>query len=103
MGGDSARKRLSRHQHLQSSPTSCYLYINLISVSRGGSRATATSKMKCFVIIVNGYKPLTVITKHSILDVAAVLDPPLVRDSWVYSIWKKNRLMKFDIFEVLES
>ena len=33
--------------------------------------------MECFVIIVNGWKPLTIITKHSILDVAAVLDPPL--------------------------
>ena len=36
-----------------------------------GSRVAATSKMECFVIIVNG------ITKHSILDVAAALDPPL--------------------------
>ena len=44
---------------------------------RGGSRATATSKMECFVIIVNGWKPLTIITKHSILGVAAALDPPL--------------------------
>ena len=31
------------------------------------------------MIIVNGWKPLTVITKCSILDVAAVLDPPLIR------------------------
>ena len=30
------------------------------------------------MIIVNGWKPLTIITKRSILDVAAVLDPPLV-------------------------
>ena len=44
---------------------------------RGGSRAAATSKMECFVIIVNGWKPLTIITKRSILDVAAVLYPPL--------------------------
>ena len=44
---------------------------------RGGSRAAATSKMECFVIIVNGWKPLTIITKQSILDVAAALDPPL--------------------------
>ena len=29
------------------------------------------------MIIVNGWKPLTIITKSSILDVAAVLDPPL--------------------------
>ena len=44
---------------------------------RGGSRTTATSKMEHFVIIVNGWKPLTIITKSSILDVAAVLDLPL--------------------------
>ena len=31
------------------------------------------------MIIVNGWKPLTIITKRSILDVAAVLDPPLVK------------------------
>ena len=49
--------------------------------------AAATSTMERFVIIVNGWKPLTiitkswkpltVITKRSILDVEAVLDPPL--------------------------
>ena len=33
--------------------------------------------MERFVIIVNGWKPLTMITKRSILDVAAALDPPL--------------------------
>ena len=41
------------------------------------TRIAATSKMDHFVIIVNGSKPLTIITKRSILDVAAVLDPPL--------------------------
>ena len=44
---------------------------------RGGSRTAARSKMECFVIIVNGWKPLNIITKHSILDLAAALDPPL--------------------------
>ena len=44
---------------------------------RGGSRTAATSKMEHFVIIVNGWKTLTIITKRSILDVATVLDPPL--------------------------
>ena len=29
------------------------------------------------LIIVNGFQPLTIITKHSILDIAAALDPPL--------------------------
>ena len=47
-------------------------------VSRGGSRAAATSKIERFVIIVNGFQPLTIITKRSISDVAAALDPPLV-------------------------
>ena len=42
-----------------------------------GSRTAATSKMERFAIIVNGFQPLTIITKRSILDVAAVLDPPL--------------------------
>ena len=47
------------------------------SDSRGGSGAATTSKMECFVIIVNSWKLLTIITKHSILDVAVALDPPL--------------------------
>ena len=53
---------------------------NIVSpVSRDESRTAATSKMERFVIIVNGWKPLTIITKCSILDVAAVLVPPLVK------------------------
>ena len=48
------------------------------SSPRGRSRAAATSKMECFVIIVNGWKLLTIIIKHSILDVAVVLDPFLL-------------------------
>ena len=43
-----------------------------VMVARGGSRAAATSRMEYFVIIVNGVEPLTIITKHSILDVAGV-------------------------------
>ena len=43
----------------------------------GRSKAAATSKMERFVIIVDGFKPITIITKRSILDVAATLDPPL--------------------------
>ena len=41
---------------------------------RGGSRTAATSKVEPFVIIVNGWNPLTITTKQFILDVAAVLD-----------------------------
>ena len=44
---------------------------------RGGSRTVRTSKVERFVMIVNSFQPLTIITKRSILDVAAVLDPPL--------------------------
>ena len=52
-----------------------------VIVTRGGTRAAATSKMARFVIIVNGFQLLTIITKRSSLDVAAVLDPPLVTRS----------------------
>ena len=45
---------------------------------RDRSKTAATSKVEFFVIIVNGWKPLTIITKSSTLDVAAVLDPPLM-------------------------
>ena len=36
--------------------------------------------MRHFVITVNGFQPLTIITKSSNLDVAAVLDPPQLLD-----------------------
>ena len=52
------------------------LSFSLINI-RSGSRAATTSKMECFVTIVNGFQPLTIITKHSILDVATALDPSL--------------------------
>ena len=45
--------------------------------TRGRFRAVTISKMERFVIIVNSWRPLTIITKCSILDVATVLDPPL--------------------------
>ena len=44
---------------------------------RGGSRTAGKSKVERFVMIVNGFQPLTIITKCSILDIAAALDPPL--------------------------
>ena len=43
-------------------------YSNDITLDRGGSRAAAKSKMERVV------KPLTIIPKRSILDVAAALD-----------------------------
>ena len=36
-----------------------------------------TSKVELFVVIINGWKPLTIIRKSSTLDFAALLDPPL--------------------------
>ena len=55
---------------------------------RGGFKTAATSKMERFVIIVNGWKPLTIITKRTILDVAGALDPPLMINltSGAYSV-----------------
>ena len=71
----------------------------LMSVDiRGGSRTVATSNVELFVIIVNGFQPLTIITKNSTLDVAAVLDPPLdikhkiasLKCSWVKRLYTEN-------------
>ena len=50
--------------------------MDLVTASR--SRTAATFNMESFVIIVNGWKLLTIITKRSILDVAAALGPLLV-------------------------
>ena len=58
-------------------------YARYYTNSRGGSRIVATSKIELFVIIVNGWKPSTIIPKSSILD-AAVLDPPL--DSYIIGV-----------------
>ena len=46
----------------------------LFKISRGGSRTAATSNMERFVIIVKGWMTLAIITKPSILDVAAALE-----------------------------
>ena len=56
-------------------PTHVFIYV--YKTTRGRSRTAATFKMERFVVIVNGWKPLTIITKHSIFDVAAALDPAL--------------------------
>ena len=45
---------------------------------RGRSSGAATSKMERFVITIKGFQPLTIITKCAILNIAAVLDPPLI-------------------------
>ena len=69
------------------------------TIHRGGSRTAATSKMERFVITVNGWKPLAIITKLSISDVAAVLDPPLSQmiNAMVY-LWSWNNSTYMTIF-----
>ena len=52
--------------------------IEITNITRGGSRTAAASKVELFVIIVNDWKPLTIITKSSTFDAPAVLDPPLI-------------------------
>ena len=60
---------------------------------RGGSRAAATSKMERLVIIVNGFQPVTIIAKHSILDVATALDPLLIVASKKTTLfWRNERV-----------
>ena len=72
--------------------TNFLLIIFQTSFLRSGSRIAATSKMERFEIIVNGWKPLTIITKRSILDVAAVLDPPLLLIDNTCEKWCKSYL-----------
>ena len=55
----------------------CNFYVSGVIKHRGGSRTATTSKVELFVLIVNGWKPLTIITKSSTLDIAGVLDPSL--------------------------
>ena len=56
--------------HSFTTPT---LYLLWDSNTRDASRTAVTSKMERFMITVNVWKPLTFITKRSILDVAAAL------------------------------
>ena len=58
-------------------------------ISRDESRVAAISKMEHFMTIVKGLKSLTVITKHSILDVTAALDPPLISVTKKVSLWER--------------
>ena len=58
--------------------------------TRDGSRTAATSKMEHFVIIANGWKPLTIITKNSMLNDAAVPDPPLKTSENFEQCFKKR-------------
>ena len=70
---------------------------------RGGSRAAATSKMERFVIIVNGFQPLTIITKRSILDVAAALDPPLFTLNYQFFVLDTGMYPPIHHFDVINT
>ena len=73
-----------------------------------GSRTVVTSKMELFVIIVNGFQPLTIITNRSILDVAAGLDPPqfllyltdieMMKTHAIPDIWECTNSPSMEIF-----
>ena len=79
-----------------------FLYLG--TTVRGGSKIPAKSMMEHFVIIVNGWKALTIITNSFILDVAVVLNPPLAVKLWTYWMyfifhffcysWKRTTVMK---------
>ena len=49
-----------------------------MSKLRGVPRTPATSKMKLFVTLVNGFHPFTNVTKKSMSDIAGVLETPLI-------------------------
>ena len=73
-------------------------------LTRGGSRTAATSKMERFVM--ECWKPLTILTKRSTLDVTVVLDPPLLTpDVAKYARVKEADLIKNVLIKnpVLES
>ena len=44
------------------------------------------------MIIVNAFQLLTIITKHSILDVAAALDPPLKLQQYILKRYFVNQV-----------
>ena len=79
---------------------------------RDGSRAAATSKMERFAIIVNSFQPLPIITKHSILNIASVLDPPLLciyesiiqwrylKTAFILSVAQIKQVCKFPSFRL---
>ena len=52
--------------------------LTLMPKIRNVSRIPATYKMKLFVTLVNGFQPLNNVTKNSMLDVAGVLETPLI-------------------------
>ena len=85
--GSICKKTLYRWKSLVSYKNP-YILQKLVYIFRDGSRAAAKPKIERSGIIVNDFQPLTIITKRSILDVSAALDPPLILilNSWS-SFW----------------
>ena len=58
--------------------------------------------MELFVIKVNGFQPLTIMTKCSMLDVAAVLDPSLSISFFIYMVGiSLQHLVEFTLTKVV--
>ena len=93
----------SVHGELANETDNCTRIISYMhrAENRGGSRAAARSKMERFVIIFR--KPLTIITKRSILN---VVDPPLerilvqIKEWWLYSYSKANSIEVKHIWQI---
>ena len=53
------------------------------------------------MIIVNDFQPITIITKHSIFDVASVLNPPLIRQNYLLqgkeNTSKQGKICHFEV------
>ena len=54
------------------------LFVIIVNGFQQHPRTAAISKMELFVIMVYGFQPLTIITESSTLEVAAAFNPPLV-------------------------
>ena len=79
--------------HLDRQMQNIAYFLMTILIIRGGSKTDATSKIERFVIIVNGWKPSTIITKCSILNVPAALDPFLIM-IWNFKNFFRKRHLK---------
>ena len=89
-----------------------FLYLTSIKLkiffimSRDGPRTDTISKMELFVIIVKGFHPLTIIRKSSMLNVGAVLDPPLMSTFYLellYALLPVCSLLLLNLLSVLIS
>ena len=93
----------------------CFLiyYVLQNNLFLDGYMTAVISKMEHFVTIVNTFQPLTIITNGSILDVAAVLDPPLQLYKNSYFMWsiffwrvlfkRREVFFKISFLEVLKT